>query len=68
MRSLYLGSVVEKSGKSMVTLGLARNFKGRVGFFKPFKERLMRVGDRVIDQDAYLMRKVLELEQPEEVL
>jgi len=68
MRSLYLGSVVEKSGKSMVTLGLARNFKGRVGFFKPFKERLMRVGDRVIDQDAYLMRNVLDLEQPEEVL
>ena len=35
MRSLYLGSVVEKSGKSMVTLGLARNFKGRVGFSSP---------------------------------
>jgi len=39
-----------------------------VGFFKPFKERLIRVGDRVIDQDAYLMRNVLDLEQPEEVL
>lgn len=68
MRSLYLGSVVEKSGKSMVTLGLAKNFPGKVGFFKPFKERLMREGDRVIDQDAYLMRQVLRLEQPEEVL
>ncbi|NLX47529.1 MAG: AAA family ATPase [Euryarchaeota archaeon] len=68
MRSLYLGSVVEKSGKSMVTLGLAKNFKGQAGFFKPFKERLMRTGDRVIDQDAYLMRQVLKLEQPEEVL
>lgn len=68
MRSLYLGSVVEKSGKSMVTLGLAKNFQGQVGFFKPFKERLMREGDRVIDQDAYLMRHVLNLEKPEEVL
>jgi BioD-like phosphotransacetylase family protein len=68
MRSLYLGSVVEKSGKSMVTLGLARNFQGQVGFFKPFKERLMREGDRVIDQDAYLMRHVLKLDKPEEVL
>ncbi|MHC1680213.1 MAG: phosphotransacetylase family protein [Methanomassiliicoccales archaeon] len=68
MRSLYLGSVVEKSGKSMVTLGLAKNFQGKVGFFKPFKERLMREGDRVIDQDAYLMRQVLNLDKPEEVL
>ncbi|KAF5067612.1 Phosphate acetyltransferase [anaerobic digester metagenome] len=68
MRSLYLGSVVEKSGKSMVTLGLAKNFQGQVGFFKPFKERLMREGDRVIDQDAYLMRHVLTLDKPEEVL
>ncbi len=68
MRSLYLGSVVEKSGKSMVTLGLAKNHPGKVGFFKPFKERLMRQGDRVIDQDAYLMRQVLKLERPEEML
>lgn len=68
MRSLYLGSVVEKSGKSMITLGLAKNFQGQVGFFKPFKERLMREGDRVIDQDAYLMRHVLSLDKPEEVL
>ncbi|MBI0582583.1 MAG: AAA family ATPase [Methanomassiliicoccales archaeon] len=68
MRSLYLGSVVEKSGKSMVTLGLAKNFQGKVGFFKPFKERLMREGDRVIDQDAYLMRHMLKSDKPEEVL
>jgi len=68
MRSLYLGSVVEKSGKSMITLGLAKNFQGQVGFFKPFKERLMREGDRVIDQDAFLMRHVLNLDKPEEVL
>jgi len=68
MRFLYLGSVVEKSGKSMVTLGLAKNHPGKVGFFKPFKERLMRQGDRIIDQDAYLMREVLKLELPEEML
>ena len=68
MRSLYLGSVVERSGKSMVTLGLAKNHPGKVGFFKPFKEHLMRQGDRVIDQDAYLIRQVLKLERPEEML
>lgn len=68
MRSLYLGSVVEKSGKSMITLGLAKNFQGQVGFFKPFKEHLMREGDRVIDHDAYLMRRVVGMEPLEEVL
>lgn len=68
MRSLYLGSVVERSGKSMVTLGLAKNHPGKVGFFKPFKEHVMRQEDRVIDQDAYLMRHALKLGLPEEML
>ncbi|MDD1771771.1 MAG: AAA family ATPase [Methanomassiliicoccales archaeon] len=68
MRSLYLGSVVEGSGKSMVTLGLAKNHPGKVGFFKPFKEHLLRQEDRVIDQDAYLMRRALKLSMPEELL
>jgi hypothetical protein len=52
----------------MVTLGLAKNFPGKVGFFKPFKETLMTIDDRVIDQDAYLMKKVLGLSHSEEVL
>lgn len=68
MRSLFLGSAVERSGKTMVTLGLAKNFPGKVGFFKPFKETLMTLDDRVIDQDAYLMKKVLGLAPTEEVL
>ena len=68
MRSLFLGSAVERSGKTMVTLGLAKNFPGKVGFFKPFKETLMTLDDRVIDQDAYLMKMVLDLPQSEEVL
>ena len=68
MRSLFLGSAVERSGKTMVTLGLAKNFPGKVGFFKPFKETLMALDDRVIDQDAYLMKKALGLPQTEEIL
>ena len=66
MRTLYLGSVVERSGKSMVGLGLAINHPGPVGYFKPFKERLICEGERIIDQDAYLMRKTLKLEQDED--
>ena len=68
MRSLFLGSAVERSGKTMVTLGLAKNFPGKVGFFKPFKETLMALDDRVIDQDAYLMKRALGLSQTEELL
>ena len=68
MKTLFLGSVVERSGKSMVTLGLAKNFPGKVGYFKPFKEVLMTLDDRVIDQDAYLMKKALGLPFDEEEL
>jgi BioD-like phosphotransacetylase family protein len=52
----------------MVGLGLAMNHPGPVGYYKPFKERLMCEGERIIDQDAYLMRKVLKLEQDEDEL
>ncbi len=65
MKPLFLGSVVERSGKSMVALGLAKNFEGKVGYFKPFKEMLICTGDKVVDQDAYLMKKVFGLKQSE---
>jgi BioD-like phosphotransacetylase family protein len=68
MNTLFLGSVVERSGKSMVTLGLAKNSLLRVGYYKPFKEVVMTLGDRVIDQDAYLMKRALGLRFDEEDL
>ena len=68
MKSLYLGSVVEKAGKSMVALGMAKNFPGKVGYFRPFKETLISVHNRVVDQDANLMKKALGLEEDEDVL
>ncbi len=68
MRTLFLGSVVERSGKSMVALGLAKNCPVKVGYFKPFKEVVMPLEGRVVDQDAYLMRKALHLPFDEEQL
>lgn len=68
MKSLYLGSVVEKAGKSMVTLGMAKNFPGKIGYFRPFKETLISTHNRVVDQDAYLMKRALNLEQDEDTL
>lgn len=68
MRSLYLGSVTERSGKSMVTLGLALNYPGKVGYFKPFKEMLLSDSEKLVDQDAFLMKKALKLACDEERL
>ncbi|HSV42527.1 MAG TPA: AAA family ATPase [Methanomassiliicoccales archaeon] len=68
MRTLFLGSVVERSGKTMVTLGLALNHPGKVGYYKPFRERLVCVDGKVVDQDAYLMRRLLKLKHSEEDL
>lgn len=68
MKTLFLGSAVERSGKTMITLGLALNHPGKVGYYKPFKERLLSEGDRILDQDAHLMRRVLHLDHTEEEL
>ncbi|MDD1770328.1 MAG: AAA family ATPase [Methanomassiliicoccales archaeon] len=68
MKSLFMGSVVERSGKSMVTLGVALNCSKRVGYFKPFVEKLMTGREALVDQDAYLMKKALKLKAREEDL
>jgi len=68
MKTLFMGSVSERSGKTVVTLGLAKNFQGKVGYFKPFKETIVYARNRILDQDAYLMKKVLNLEPSEEEL
>lgn len=68
MRTLFLGSVTERSGKSMVSLGLALNHPGKVGYFKPFREALRNDRDKLVDQDAYLMKRTLGLSADEEQL
>ncbi len=68
MKPIFLGSVVERSGKSMITLGVAKNYTGQIGYFKPFKEVLLCRGDKVIDQDSELMRSALNLDSTEEEL
>ncbi|HVO78079.1 MAG TPA: AAA family ATPase [Methanomassiliicoccales archaeon] len=68
MKSLFMGSVVERSGKSMITLGIALNCTKRVGYFKPFVEKLITGREALVDQDAYLMKKALKLKSKEEDL
>lgn len=66
MKSLFLGSVSERSGKTVITLGLAMNYQGKIGYFKPFKETIVYSRNRVLDQDAYLMKRTMDLEAQEE--
>jgi len=68
LKSLFVGSVSERSGKTAVSLGLSKNAPGKVGFFKPFKETIVYARNRILDQDAYLMKKVLDIEIEEEVI
>ena len=68
MKTLFLGSAAERSGKSMIALGLALNHKGKIGYYKPFKEKLLCEENCVVDQDAHLMRQALDLPFTEEQL
>lgn len=40
-RKVYLASVGTRSGKSVLSLGLAMNYPGKVGFYKPFRESIV---------------------------
>jgi BioD-like phosphotransacetylase family protein len=39
------------------------NYPGKVGFYKPFRESLIKVNNEIMDQDASLMAEVLHLEE-----
>jgi len=67
MKKVYLASVGERSGKSVISLGLAMNCPGKVGFYKPFREILTKGEGEVMDQDALLMSEILHLEEGEKL-
>lgn len=55
MRSLYVTSVDQYSGKTALCLALGRIYQERgmeVGYLKPFSLRPWRIGDKVADEDA----------------
>ncbi|MGA8069921.1 MAG: AAA family ATPase, partial [Halobacteriota archaeon] len=61
--TLVISSVSERSGKTIIALGLALNFTGVLGFYKPIRENLIAIDGNLVEEDAYLMRKVLNLEE-----
>ncbi len=62
MKTLIIASVNRESGKTLVALGIALNDPGKVEYIKPIRGSLTKVGDKVIEADAYLVREVLGLE------
>ena len=63
MKSVLVSSIDEYSGKSalIIALGLILREKGyHVGYFKPFGIGTTRIGDQLIDEDAYNTVTVLD--------
>ena len=69
--NLFVSSPAGFSGKTAVCLGLALRFRQegyKVGYFKPIGTEMSRVGDRPVDEDALLMKAVLNLDAATETL
>lgn len=65
MKSLFISSVSEYSGKNLIVLGLGRKFQQegyKIGVFKPVGLFPSRVGNVLSDEDVLFFRKVLSLE------
>lgn len=62
MKSILVSSIEEYSGKSavIIALGLILREKGfKVGYFKPFGVGTTRIGEQLVDEDAYNTVSVL---------
>lgn len=66
MAILYVTSITEKAGKTMLCAGLGKNWadsRKKVGYFKPLSE-----GQPGNDKDAQFMQKLLDLKEPLEAI
>lgn len=60
MKSVFISSINARSGKTVITLGLALNSKVYTGFFKPFQEKMITVNGHQVEEDAYLMQSLVD--------
>ena len=71
MKTLFITSTSDYSGKTLLALGLGKKFQAdglKVGYIKPFGRYPTTVDNTIIDSDAALMREVLELDDPLELI
>lgn len=67
MKSLYVTSVENFSGKTATCLALGRRFQAdgyKVGYLKPLSLQPWRVGGKLTDEDAAFVQEVLGLSSP----
>jgi len=68
MEKLIVASMRKSSGKTSVIVGLAKALEKRIGYTKPFGDRLLYRKKRLWDYDAALMTDIFGLEEnPEEM-
>lgn len=64
MKSIYITSVEQFSGKTATCLALGRHFRNmgyQVGYLKPVSVQPYRFGDHVVDEDAVFVKETLNL-------
>ncbi len=67
MSSLFIGSTGNHAGMSLLTWAIARRLRERglnVGFMKPFGTQPVRIHGVWTDQDAFLLKEALNLQEP----
>lgn len=57
-----MASISARSGKTVITLGLALNSRVFTGFFKPFQEKMVNMDGQLVEEDAYLMQSLIDFE------
>ena len=66
MKTLYIGSINDFSGKSMLAMALAMRLKAegyKVGYMKPLGKATSSHEGMAVDEDAVLMKELLGLEE-----
>ncbi len=61
MRVVIIAGVDREAGKTVVALGIALNFRGRVEYVRPIREHLRKEEERMFERDAELASRVLGL-------
>jgi BioD-like phosphotransacetylase family protein len=61
MKSFVFTSLRKNSGKTSVIIGLSESFKGKVGYLKPFGDRLMYKKKHLWDYDSAVVSKLYAL-------
>lgn len=63
MKSLLITSTRQSAGKTVIGIGIALSLKGKkLGYFKPFGDRLGQGDGSLYDEDAKLFKETLALE------